>query len=127
MSAAALANVCFRELIRRWAKEAGSDGRPSAGGHSSGIDGSSRSELVRRRVDQHDLESCARRRLATDYANSGDPYGSVARGTWLHVRSVAIAQRKAHPELRIELCEFVQASKFVVRPVPARTSRAMPP
>ena len=48
------------------------------------------------------------------------PIAAIRTGLWfagrLHVRPVALAQGKAHAELRVELCEFVQANEFVVCP-----------
>ena len=62
------------------------------------------------------FELCARRDVAPNHTDRGDPQGSVVRCSRLHVRSVVLPQWKAHAELRVELCEFVQANEFVVSP-----------
>ena len=50
-----------------------------------------------------------------DNTDAGDAHGST-RASRLHVRSVALAQGKAHTELWVELRKLMEASEFVVSP-----------
>src|SRR5262249_19669341 len=83
-------------------------GRLSPGGRGAG------SALVDRFICQHDLQHLAWRRRHTGCAQCRGPDGESSRCRRLHVRVVALAERKPNAELWVQLRKFLQADELVL-------------